>query len=108
MPRLRTSDYLKPPMDTRLRVARSHGLRYYQLFAERFPQDFSQTIPLIALMAGSKHRTLKQYHRFCGRIWYAVARDYGFRRLYAPGNRKTGWFHDQQGETDVPFEKRIF
>lgn len=87
-------------MATRLRVARSHGLRYYRLFAERFPQDFSQTIPLIALIAGTKHQTLNQYQRLCGRLWYAVARDYGFRRLYVPGNKKTGWFHDQRGDNE--------
>lgn len=82
-------------METRLRIARIHGLRYYRLFAERFPLDFNQVVPLIALMAGQK-----QYQRFCGRIWYAVARNYGFQRLYAPGNKKTGWFHDQQGDSE--------
>jgi hypothetical protein len=94
MARPRTSDGLKPPMATRLRIARSSGLRYHRLFAELFPQDFNQTSPLIALMAGRKHRTIEQYQRFCGRLWYAVSRDYGLRRKYAPGNKKTGWYAD--------------
>jgi len=92
--RPRTSDGFKPPMQTRLRIARSIGWRRYRLFAERNREDFEQTAVLVALLGGKKHRTIEDFRRFCGRIWYAVARDYGFRRKYAPGNRKTGWYSD--------------
>ena len=57
--RPRTFRWAEAPMEVRIRIARLHGLRYYRLFAERFPQDFNQTVPLIALLAGTKHRTLK-------------------------------------------------
>jgi hypothetical protein len=81
-------------MQTRIRIARDIGWRRFRLVALRHRQDFEQTVVLVALLAGRKHRTIGDFQRFCGRIWYAVARDYGFRRRYATGNKKTGWYSD--------------
>jgi len=85
-------------METRLRIARIHGQRRFPLLFEWFRDDAEQTVWIIACSRRGKHMTIREFQRLAGRLWYAAARDYGFRRTYRRGNRQTGWFHDQQGE----------
>jgi hypothetical protein len=96
MPRPRTSDRLKPPMETRLRIARLHGQRRFPRLFESFREDAEQTVWMVAFSCRQKHLTTREFQRLCGRIWYAVARAYGFRRAYRSGNQKTGWYPSEE------------
>ena len=105
MPRPRTSDGLKPPMETRLRIARIHGQRRFPLLFERYREDAEQTVYMVAFSCRQKHLTMRAFQRLCGRLWYAVARAYGFRRAYRAGNQKTGWYPSEE-QLDANSEER--
>jgi hypothetical protein len=83
-------------MPARLRIARGHGWRRFPLFCEKFRDDAEQTAWMVALTCRQKHLTTREFQRLCGRIWYAVARAYGFRRAYRAGNNKTGWYPSEE------------
>ena len=81
MARPRTSDGLKPPLETRLRIARLHGQRRFPLLFEYFREDAEQTVYVVAFSCRQKHLTTREFQRLCGRIWYAVARAWLSSRL---------------------------
>lgn len=91
------------PFATKMRIAETHGRRRFRLFSLLFPADFAQTAWVIALSRPAKHDTVREFQRVAGRMWYAAARQYGLMRRYQPGagNKKSGWFSDQQqGENE--------
>lgn len=47
-----------------------------------------QTAHYACCLQSSKHLTQRQFSRLAGRIFYAAARGYGFKRAYLTGNRK--------------------
>lgn len=78
----------KPEPQIRIRLAIRAGKRFPAL-RRMFPADWLQTAHLCTCLQASKNLTCTEFSRLAGRIFYATAREYGFRREYAQGNRKT-------------------
>lgn len=88
MPRPRSRTIAgKPEPDIRLRLALRAGARY-PAFKRLYRDDWLQVANLCCWLQSSKNLTECEFSRLAGRIFYAAAREYGFRRKYQPGNKK--------------------
>lgn len=95
MGRPRSADGYLPPLEVRRKIAASTGRRWHRGFWEHYREDAQSTVQLIALLS-RKHMTPEEFRRFAGRVWNRTAKEYGFLREYAGGNRQGPWTHDMR------------
>jgi hypothetical protein len=78
-----------------VRITLAVARRRYAPLYDRFREDCRQEAYLLVLSQRGKHLTVKEQFRRADRHFYAMAKRYGFRRTYQPGNRKTALQRDR-------------
>lgn len=88
MSRPRTSDGIKPSLQTRHRIACAVGRKFYRAMFDLHLADAQQIAWLCAVVQSHKHLTIAQFRKLANRVWYAEAKNYNLSRRYLPGNKK--------------------